>query len=103
MWAHRGEVQRRLLQVVGVVRVGAVLEQAAHLPRVKRADVMAYHAQRAGDALPLGYGAGQVTPSPWDLTQGKRRTVAAWPPAAARCSARSSAFVSACAGRGAKA
>ena len=58
---HHGEVQRRLLQVVGVVRVGAVLEQAADLRRVKRADVMGYHAQRAGDALPLGYGTGQVT------------------------------------------
>ena len=58
--AHHGEVQRRLLQVVGVVRVGAVLEQAADLPRVKRADVMGYHAQRAGDALPLGYEAGQA-------------------------------------------
>ena len=59
--AYHGEVQRRLLHVVGVVWVGTVLEQAADLPRVKRADVMGYHAQRAGDALPLGYGTGQVT------------------------------------------
>ena len=38
----------------------APLVPLAHLPRVKRADVMGYHAQRRLRA----------TPSPWDIKQG---------------------------------
>ena len=38
----------------------ALLVPLAHLPGVKRADVMSYHAQRRLRA----------TPSPWDIRQG---------------------------------
>ena len=53
--AHHSKLQRGELASGDEQRVGAGVEQAAHLPRVKGTEVTGFHALPAPrDALPLG-------------------------------------------------